>query len=48
MFSRLNICIYALHICIYSDLYPCAPIKLHTYTYIYIYIYICSARPQIL
>ena len=57
IFSSLNICIYGLYICIYSDLYPCAPTELHIYIYIYrqidryiyiyIYIYICSTRPQI-
>ena len=31
LYSRLNVCIYSLHICIYSDLYPCIPTKLHIY-----------------
>ena len=38
MFSRLNICMYGLHICIYSDLHPFKLTKLHIYIYIYIYI----------
>ena len=45
MFSRPNICMYGLHICIYSDKYSCTQIKLHIY--IYIYIYTCSARPSL-
>ena len=35
MFSRLYICIYALHICIYGDIYPCAQPALHICLYIY-------------
>ena len=41
LFSRLNICIYGLHICIYGDFYPSTPTKLHIYIYIY------SVKPQI-
>ena len=33
MFSRIHISIYALHICIYSDIYPCVQPKLHIYIY---------------
>ena len=36
MFSRLHICIYALHIRIYDNIYPCAQSMLHIYIYIYI------------
>ena len=39
MFSRLYICIYALHIRIYGYIYPCTQPALHTHTHIYIYIY---------
>ena len=39
MFKRLNICIYGLHVCIFSDLYPCTPTELHIHIY--------SVRPQI-
>ena len=47
MFSRLHICIYALHIRIYGNKCPCTQSAiLHIYIYIYIYIYICSARPN--
>ena len=31
MFSRLHICIYALYICIYGDIYPCAQPAQHIY-----------------
>ena len=37
MFFRLHICIYALHIRIYSNIYPFAQSALHIYIYIYIY-----------
>ena len=40
MFSRLHICIYALHICIHGNICPCAQSTLHIYIYIYIYIYL--------
>ena len=33
MFSRLHICMHALHIYIYSDIYPFAQPKLHIYIY---------------
>ena len=44
MFDRLYICIYALHIHIYSNIYPYTQSTLHIY--IYIYICICSTRPR--
>ena len=31
MFSRLNICIHTLNICIYANVHPCAQTKLHIY-----------------
>ena len=37
-FTRLNICVYGLHICIYGGLYLCIPTELD--------IHICSTRPQ--
>ena len=37
MFERLHICIYAMQICIYGDIYLGAQTKLHIYIYIYIY-----------
>ena len=37
MFLRLNICIYALHICIYGNIYSCTQPTQHIYIYIYIY-----------
>ena len=49
IFSRLYICIYALHIRIYGNIYPCTQSVLHTYKYIYIYIYIyiyAVSRPR--
>ena len=33
MFSRLQICIYALYIRIYGNIYPCAQSVQHIYTY---------------
>ena len=42
IFVRLNICMYGLHVCIYSDKYSCVLTKQH----LYIYIYICSVRPN--
>ena len=33
MFTRLNICVYGLHICIYGGLYLCIPTELDIYIY---------------